>query len=48
MRRDVAHACGPFRRLPRSAWHAFSVGTDLIVLAIVVLAVLSYLAAGRV
>ena len=31
-----------------SAWDAFSVRTDLIVLAIVILVVLSYLAAGRV
>jgi predicted amidophosphoribosyltransferase len=38
----------PISRRIGSAWDAFSVRTDLIVLAIVILVVLSYLAAGRV
>jgi hypothetical protein len=38
----------PLSRRIGSAWDAFSVRTDLIVLTIVVLVVLSYLAAGRV
>jgi predicted amidophosphoribosyltransferase len=38
----------PLSRRIGSAWDAFSVRTDLIVLAIVILVVLSYLAAGRV
>ena len=38
----------PLSRRVGSAWDAFSVRTDLIVLAIVIVVVLSYLAAGRV
>jgi hypothetical protein len=38
----------PLSRRIGSAWDAFSVRTDLIVLAIVILVVLSYLAVGRV
>jgi predicted amidophosphoribosyltransferase len=38
----------PLSRRIGSAWDAFGVRTDLIVLAIVILVVLSYLAAGRV
>jgi hypothetical protein len=38
----------PLSRRVGSAWDAFSVRTDLIIVAIVVLVVLSYLAAGRV